>query len=189
MGTKIYDVIVVGGGNAALTAALSAAEGGAKVLVMERAPEEKRGGNSAFTGGGFRMVHHGAPDIKKIVPDLTDEDIARTDFGEYTKENYFDDLGRLTQYYIDPDLAEIIVNNSTDTVHWLMGRGVRFVPNYGRQAFNHNGRFKFFGGVVIYANGGGAGLVEAEYKAAEKHGIEIRYGHRVKSLLRGKDGI
>src|SRR5690606_34102164 len=97
--------------------------------------------------------------------------------------------GRLTQYYIDPDLAEIIVNNSTDTVHWLMKRGVKFVPNYGRQAFKHEGRFRFFGGVVIYANGGGAGLVEQEYKAAEKHGVRIEYATRAVSLIRGKNGI
>lgn len=184
-----FDVLVVGGGNAALCAALSAREAGASVLMIERAPFEKRGGNSAFTGGGMRMVHHGAADIKRIVPDLTDDEIARTDFGEYTAENYLDDLGRLTQYYIDPDLAEIIVNNSTDTVHWLMQRGVRFVPNYGRQAYKHEGRFRFFGGVVIYANGGGAGLVEQEYKAAEKHGIKIEYGTRAVSLIRGERGI
>ena len=184
-----YDVIVVGGGNAALCAALSAHEQGAAVLVLERAPEEKRGGNSAFTGGGFRMVHHGAEDIKRIVPDLTDEEIARTDFGRYTAEDYLDDLGRITQYYIDPDLAETIVRNSTDTVHWIRGRGVRFVPNYGRQAFNVNGRFKFFGGVVIYANGGGRGLMELLYKATEKHGIAVRYGAQAKALLRGPAGV
>ncbi len=186
---EIYDVIVVGGGNAAMCAALSANEHGAKVLVLERAPEEKRGGNSAFTGGGFRMVHHGAEDIQKIVPDLTPDEIARTDFGEYSTETYLDDLFRITQYNIDPQLAEVIVQNSTDTVQWLRGRGVRFVPNYGRQAYNVNGRFKFFGGVVIYANGGGVGLVEAQYASAAKLGIEVRYGARVVSLIRGDDGI
>ena len=49
---------------------------------------------------------------------------------------------------------------------------MKFLPNYGRQAYKHEGRFKFFGGVVIYANGGGAGLVEAEYKAAATHGVD-----------------
>src|SRR5499427_4812464 len=186
---RSYDVVVIGGGNAALCAALSAAEQGAKVALLERAPEEKRGGNSRFTGGGFRMVHHGAQDIKRIVPDLSDTDIARTDFGEYSAEEYLDDLGRITQYYIDPDLAETLVVNSTDTVHWLMGRGVRFLPNYGRQAYNHEGRFKFFGGIVIYANGGGAGLVEAEYKAAARHGVAVRYGARAMALVRGPNGI
>ena len=185
----IYDVVVVGGGNAALSAALSAREQGASVLVLERAPFEKRGGNSAFTGGGFRMVHHGADDIKKVVPDLTQDEIDRTDFGEYSVETYLDDLFRITQYNIDPQLAEIIVQNSTDTVQWLRGRGVRFVPNYGRQAYNVNGRFKFFGGVVIYANGGGVGLVEALYAACEKHGIEIRYNARAISLLRTNSTI
>lgn len=184
-----YDVIVVGGGNAALCAALSAREEGAAVLVLERAPVERRGGNSAFTGGGFRMVHHGVDDINKVVPDLTEEEIARTDFGRYTAEDYLDDLGRVTQYYIDPDLAETIVRNSADTVQWLRGRGVRFVPNYGRQAFNVKGRFKFFGGVVIHANGGGRGLVEFLYKAAEKHGIAVRYGTQAKDLLRGPGSI
>ncbi len=185
----IYDVIIVGGGNAAMCAALSANEHGARVLVLERAPEEKRGGNSAFTGGGFRMVHHGAADIQKVVPDLTPDEIARTDFGEYSTETYLDDLFRITQYNIDPNLAEVIVQNSADTVQWLRGRGVRFVPNYGRQAYNVNGKFKFFGGVVIYANGGGVGLVEAQYASAAKLGIEIRYGARAVSLIRGDDGI
>jgi tricarballylate dehydrogenase len=135
MDNQAYDVVVVGGGNAALCAALSAAERGASAVLLERAPEEKRGGNSRFTGGGFRMVHHGAQDIKRVVPDLSDADIARTDFGEYSAENYLDDLGRITQYYIDPDLAETLVQSSTDTVHWLMGRGVKFLPNYGRLGY------------------------------------------------------
>jgi tricarballylate dehydrogenase len=189
MENRAFDVVVVGGGNAALCAALAAAEKVTRVALIERAPELKRGGNSRFTGGGFRMVHDGVRDIKRVVPDLSDADIARTDFGEYTAENYLDDLGRITQYYIDPDLAETLVRNSTDTVHWLMGRGVKFLPNYGRQAYNHEGRFKFFGGVVIYANGGGAGLVESEYKAAAKHGVMVRYGARATAILRGKGGV
>src|SRR5260370_18321958 len=169
MANPDFDVVVVGGGNAALCAALAAAEKGASVALLERAPEEKRGGNSRFTGGGFRMVHHGVQDIKRVVPDLSDADIARTDFGEYSRETYLDDLGRVTQYFIDPDLAETLVDNSTDTLHWLMARAVRFLPNYGRQAYNHEGRFKFFGGVGIYANGGGAGPARAANKAAAEH--------------------
>jgi len=184
-----YDVIVIGGGNAALCAALSARESGASVLVVERAPEDKRGGNSAFTGGGFRMVHNGVEDIKRIVADLSESDIARTDFGTYTAEDYLDDLGRITKYYIDPDLAEAIVRNSTDTVLWMRERGVQFVPNYGRQAYNVNGKFKFFGGVVIYANGGGRGLVDTLFKIAVKRGIEIRYRTQAMHLVHGPDGI
>jgi tricarballylate dehydrogenase len=184
-----YDVIVIGGGNAGLCAALSACEGGASVLVLERSSPEKRGGNSAFTGGGFRMVHHGTDDVRALVPDLTEEEIANTDFGQYTAEDYLDDLGRVTQYYIDPDLAETLVRSSNETVRWVQGQGVRFEARFGRYAFKHDGKFKFFGGVVVNAKGGGRGLVEYLFKAAEKRGVQVRYGVRARALLRGPDGI
>ena len=183
------DVIVVGGGNAALCAALSATDQGAKVLVVERSPEDKRGGNSAFTGGSFRMVHNGLETIQKMIPDLSADEIARTDFGKYTAEEYLDDLGRVTQYYIDPDLAEILVHSSTDTVAWIREQGVRFVPYYGRYAHKHEDRFKFFGGVVCLATGGGRGLMEAEIKAAAKRGVIIRYDTQATALLRGRFGV
>ena len=76
-----YDVIVVGGGNAALCAALSAQENDAKVLVLEKAPEEERGGNSAFAGAYMRFVYDGAEDIIALAGDLSEEEIAISDFG------------------------------------------------------------------------------------------------------------
>jgi tricarballylate dehydrogenase len=184
-----FDVIVVGGGNAALCAALCAREQGAHVLVLERAPEAQRGGNTAYTGGGFRMVHDGVETVKTVVPDLSEGEIVNTDFGEYSAEQYLDDLGRVTQWHCDPDLAETLVRRSTETVQWLRGRGVRFVPRFGRYAFKHEGRFKFFGGTVVEAAGGGRGLVHAEYASAEKNGITIRYGARATALLRTRGGI
>ncbi|MGZ5164869.1 MAG: FAD-dependent tricarballylate dehydrogenase TcuA, partial [Burkholderiales bacterium] len=189
MSDQTFDVIVVGGGNAAFCAALSAHEQGVKVLVLERAPREQRGGNSAYTGGGFRMVHDGVATVKTVVPDLSEGEIANTDFGEYTAEQYLDDLGRVTQWYCDPDLAEAVVRGSTETVQWLHGKGVRFVPRFGRYAFKHEGKFKFFGGTVVEAAGGGRGLVQAEYTAAEKRGVQIRYNAQAVALLRGRGGV
>jgi tricarballylate dehydrogenase len=186
---KYYDVVVVGAGNAALCAALAAQEQGVSVVVLERAPFAKRGGNSGFTGGGFRMVHHGLATIEQFVPDLSDDEKANTDFGEYTREQYLDDLGRVTQYHINPDLAEIVVDRSTDTVQWIRQKGIRFIPKYGRQAFKHQGRFKFFGGLVIQAVGGGRGLIEAEFKAVERFGIPVCYDTRAISLRRESAGI
>src|SRR6201988_245510 len=103
------DVIMVGAGNAATCAALSAREQGASVLMIEVAPEDQRGGNSAFTGGAFRVVYHGGEDLARLIPDMNETELGDVDFGTYTEEQYFDDMGRLTQYRCDPDLTEILI--------------------------------------------------------------------------------
>src|SRR3546814_12280842 len=95
MSDRSVDVVVVGAGNAAMCAALSAREQGASVLVLEAAPKELRGGNSAFTAGNIRTVFNDVEDIKALVPDLTAEELATTDFGPYTEDEFFDDQGRI----------------------------------------------------------------------------------------------
>src|SRR3981081_4297401 len=89
-----YDVIVVGAGNAAFCAALAAQEEGASVLMLEAAPQDESGGNSRFTAGSIRVVYNGVDDIKTLVPDLTEAEIATTDFGAHTQEQFFVDIAR-----------------------------------------------------------------------------------------------
>src|SRR5687767_10191930 len=184
-----YDVIVVGGGNAALCAALSAGETVKKVLVLERAPEEESGGNSRFTAGLFRLAYNGPEDLKTLIPDLSADEIANTDFGTYTEEQFLDDMARLTEYRCDPDLTEILVKNSFPTAQWMRKRGVRFTAAWGRQAFKIGGKFKFWGGLTVEAVGGGPGLVESETQIARKSGIEIWYGARAIELITDDDGV
>ncbi|WP_367957426.1 FAD-dependent tricarballylate dehydrogenase TcuA [Aquibium pacificus] len=188
-----YDVIVVGGGNAALCAAISARNAGGSVLLLERAPEEERGGNSTFTDGKFRAVYNGLEDVKALVPDLTQAEIDTTDFGEYTENDFFDDMARITQMRTDPDLCEILVRSSRDALFWLKEQGIRFMANYGRQAYKVDGRFKFWGGTTLVVSAGGPGLVDGLYTRAEKLGVEIRYEAAVKSLVhedgRGVTGV
>ncbi|WP_070151487.1 FAD-dependent tricarballylate dehydrogenase TcuA [Sphingobium phenoxybenzoativorans] len=184
-----YDVLVVGGGNAALCAAISAVNAGCSVLVLERSPIEERGGNSAYTDGLMRTVYDSADDIRAYCPDLTDEEVAISDFGTYTEEKFFDDMGEITQYRTDPDLCEILVKGSRETILWMRDQGVRFFPNFGRQAYRVNGRFKFWGGATIAVASGGPGLVEALFNAAEKRGVEIRYNAWVRDLVRDESGI
>ena len=95
------DVVVVGAGNAAFSAALAAAESGVSVLMLERAPEDEAGGNSRFTAGAMRCVYDGVDDLKALMPDLTEEEISNTDFGKYTEDMFFDDIGRVTEYRAD----------------------------------------------------------------------------------------
>jgi tricarballylate dehydrogenase len=184
-----YDVLVVGAGNAAMCAALAAEEAGASVLVIERAPRELRGGNSAFTAGAMRVAYRGAGDIQALVPDLSPEQLATTDFGQYTVDQYYDDLGRISQYRTDPELAHALASDSFGTLLWMRDKGVRFVPIYGRQAFRENGKFTFWGGLTVEAVGGGPGLVEALSNALEKRGVRIDYGVRLVSLLADDTGV
>ena len=181
-------VVVVGGGNAALCAAISAREHGADVTLVERAPHALRGGNSRFTAGGMRVVYEGVGDLRALMPELTPEELERTDFGRYAAEDFYDDLARVTRYRCDATLAEKLVEESYSTLGWMRGHGVRFLPMYKRQSFEVDGRVRFWGGLTVEAWGGGPGLVDALTARAEALGVRIRYGARANGLatLRGK---
>ena len=182
-------VIVIGAGNAALCAALSAREQGAEVLVLERSDKARRGGNTAFTAGALRIAYDGVKQLRALMPDLTDNEVAMTDFGSYTEDAFLDDLARVTEYRTDPDLAEILVRSSYPTALWMSEKGIRFLPIYGRQAFKVDGRFRFWGGLTVEVSGGGPGLVESLTAAAGTAGIRIEYGARALSLLHDDDGV
>ena len=178
-----YDVIVVGAGNAAFCAALSAEEKGCRVLMLECSPEDLNGGNSRFTAGAIRFAYDGVEDLQKVMPDLSKTEIETTDFGTYTEDQFFDDMFRVTQYRTNPDLCELLVRRSFETMTWMGGKGVRFVPIYGRQAFKVDGKFKFWGGLTVEAVGGGPGLVDALTTSATNRGVDIWYEARALSLI------
>src|SRR6516162_10492966 len=177
------DVIVIGAGNAAFCAAHAAAEHGVSMLVLERAPENEAGGNSRFTAGAFRCVYDGIDDLRALMPDLTDDEVAKADFGTYTEEKFFDDMGRVTEYRTDPDLCEVLVKRSKDTMLWMRDIGIRFLPIWGRQAYKIDGKFKFWGGLTVEAWGGGPGLVDALTTIARKNRVTIAYEARAVSLI------
>ena len=187
--TQSYDVVVVGAGNAAICAALAASDAGAKVLVLERAPRSEAGGNSRFTAGAIRFAYDGVDDLRALMPDLTDDEVANTDFGTYTENEFYADMGRITDYRTDPDLAHALVSKSRETVMWMASHGVRFAPIWGRQAFKVDGRFKFWGGLTVETWGGGEGLMESLHAALDRAGIELWYDATARNLLADDDGV
>ena len=178
------DVLVVGAGNAALCAAISAHQNGARVLMLEAAPFEERGGNSHFTGGAFRFAFAGVDDLLAVLPSLAQERLENVDFGTYTQDQFFDDLFALTQYRSDPDLLEILVRGSLDTAKWIAQQGVKLQPGLGRQAYQVDGKFKFWGGLALHIWGGGPELLNALYANVERRGIPILYETPATSLIR-----
>ena len=182
------DVVVVGAGNAAMCAALAAREQGAEVVVLESAPEAESGGNSRFTAGAMRVAFEGADDLARVM-ELTDRELRDTDFGRYTREQYYDDMARVTRFRCHPDLVETLVENSLDTMVWMRSKGVRFQPSYGRQAFRVDGRFRFWGGLAVETWGGGPGLVENLAGACRDAGIRILYETRAVSLIQEGAGV
>lgn len=183
------DVLIIGAGNAAMCAALAARENGAKVIVLERAPEKERGGNSTFTAGAVRFAYNGLEDLQTVVDDLTEEEIANTDFGSYPEDQFFEDMLRVTQYRCDPELVNILVGESLPTMQWMKSKKIRFVPIYGRQAFKVDGKFKFWGGLTVEAVGGGPGLVDALFEAAVREGIDVLYNAEAKELIYDDEGV
>jgi tricarballylate dehydrogenase len=186
---EAYDVVVVGAGNAALCAAIAARELGARVLVLEKASVEERGGNSAFTAGGFRFVHSGLEDVRQdVLTDLSEAEAAQIVLPPLPAETYGRDLMHVTEGETQEELANLLIGRSRETMRWLRGHGVRFIPMFGRQSYVLNGKHHFYGGVNIEAVGGGWGLVDAEIKIAERLGVAIRYETGLRRLLQDRRG-
>jgi tricarballylate dehydrogenase len=184
-----YDVVVVGAGNAALCAALSAHESGARVLVLEKAAEDEKGGNSYFTAGGFRFAHEGLDDVRRdILTDLSPAEAEQIDLPGHDRQHFYEQLMKVTRHQANEDLAWTLIDGSRPTMAWLRGHGIRFIPMFGRQSFQVDGKHRFYGGVNIEAVGGGQGLVEAQLARVRKLGIEIRYGTGARALEQDLDG-
>ncbi len=179
---SVQRVVVVGCGNAALCAAISARESGAEVVVMERAPRELRGGNSAFTAGIMRASYGSFDELREILPEIDASELPDSGILPYTPAQYLEDIGRVTEYRADPELADTLVSETHGTLAWMRKHGVRFQPMY---TANIDGSPSFSGVPTVDVWGGGHGLVEALAAEAEYLGVELQYDSEVVGLVRG----
>src|SRR4029453_2445993 len=185
-----YDVIVGGAGNAALAAAGSAREQGARrVLVLEKAPEELRGGNTHYSGGLFRFAFDRGEDLRPLVPEAERRIPGfLTDVEPYPKKRFWEDLLRVTEGRADPELGEILIGRSYDTVAWMAKQGILLEPALSLSGVRVGNTIKWSPGAVIRAEHEGVGLSRGWFDIAERAGVEIRYGTSAIRLLQDRAG-
>ncbi|KAK1955852.1 FAD/NAD(P)-binding domain-containing protein [Colletotrichum sublineola] len=188
--TAECDVLVVGSGNAGFSAALSAAEtllpSGQKptVLLIDKCPEEWVGGNSYFTAGAYRTVHDGLEDVLPLVNNVSSEKATKIDLAPYTNENFAKDMENVCAGRSDKELSRALIADSRSTVKWLAGHGIRFQLSFNRQAYEVDGRFKFWGGLCLKTEDGGKGLIADHLAAAKNSGVLLSWGTGLKGVKR-----
>jgi tricarballylate dehydrogenase len=151
-----YDVVVIGGGNAGLCAAMTAKESSDKVLLIEKSPQAHRGGNSKYTRD-IRCCRDGTSESSR-----------------YSKEEFMEDLLRVTKNETNVELASRVIEDSFDIPDWMSEHGVHWQPQL--KGTLHLGRTnRFF-------VGGGKALVDSYYEFAKRKNIEVAYDSSVEEL-------
>ncbi|KAF2435401.1 fumarate reductase flavo protein subunit [Tothia fuscella] len=186
---ETVDVIVIGSGNAGFSAAASAKENGASnVVVLEKAPISWAGGNSTFTAGAYRTVFHGLQDVLPLVNNVTPELVDKIDMEPYTENDFMADLKRICNNRSEPALANALVNESNSTTKWLAKNGIKFQLSFNRQAYHINGRYRFWGGMVLKVEDGGKGLTKQHQANCKRLGVDVRYDSPVVRVLTDNSG-
>lgn len=168
------DVLVVGSGNAGFSAAVSASENGAKrVILIDRCPLDWAGGNTYFTAGAYRTVHDGLADLLPIVNNVDVTLASKTDLEPYGKADFASDMDRVCMGRSDGQLSKTLIEDSNSAIKWLARNGIRFQLSFNRQAYQVDGRFKFWGGLSLKTQDGGKGLVQDHIQAVRRHNVQI----------------
>ncbi len=183
-----YDVVIVGAGNAALCSAIAARESGASVLVLEKGPKKKRGGNSYFTDGAIRVAFDTLDDLRQVIPAMTDDMADQIVMPPYSAEKYREDFQRITQGQTDTTLSNTLIDNSLETMKWLHSHGLEFDLIYDNQSFVKDGKYHFWGGLVLKSVGRGIGLVNKLNDIATEMGVDVWYESAGTDLVQDADG-
>lgn len=75
----------------------------------------------------------------------------------------------------DAKLAKLLVTESNSTIKWLSKQGIPFQLSFNRQAYEVDGRLKFWGGLCLKTEDGGKGLIAAYRAAAKRNGVQVSW--------------
>jgi fumarate reductase flavoprotein subunit len=108
-----FDVIVIGGGGAGLAAANAAGEEGSRVLLVEAS--NRLGGSTGLSHGIF----YAAGTIVQAQAGISD-----------TADAMYIYAMAINQYRMEPSLLRRYCDEGADVLHWLMSKGVEFLPEH-----------------------------------------------------------
>ena len=155
------DIVVIGAGGAGLSAAVEANSKGMDVIVLEKMPIA--GGNTNYATGGLNASE------TSVQKKLGIKD---------SNKQFYEDTMSGGKNINDSVLVETMVENSADTVDWLLEMGAD-LNDVGKMAGSTNNRtHRPTGGDAI-----GSHLVQVLENQATKQGIDIRYNNKVTSLI------
>lgn len=101
----------------------------------------------------------------------------------YSPDDFYADLQRVTEGKADPTLTRTLCDESFETTKWLASIGIKFQLSFNRQAYHIDGRYQFWGGMVLSTVGGGKGLIEQHRAAAQRAGVEVLYKTALTGLI------
>ena len=190
---QTWEIVVLGSGAAALTTALEAlttsSQPAPRVLILEKSPVSWAGGNGYFTAGAYRIAHGGLPDILPLVSNVPAELASKVDLEPYTEEDFAGDLERVTGGKSDVTLGRKVVEEGLGLVRWLKEiGGVEWEMSFRRQAFEVEGRWRFWGGLCLMVGGQGKGLIASLLGAVRERGGVVVFDVKGKEVLFGEDG-
>ena len=157
------DVVVIGSGAAGLAAAVTAAEGGAKVAVFEK--QRSPGGTSNFLEGIFAV----------------ESEMQRPRFINYTRDQAFKNLMNYSHWLAEPRLVRAIVDESPETISWLISQGVEFL-NVGINMPDAPSTYHVL-------KGKGEAMIKALVTRAKARGVLIITETPVKRILKNAEKI
>lgn len=154
------------------------------VLIVDKCTPEWVGGNGYFTAGAHRTVHGGIEDLLPIIKEPpSEEELKRIDMSSYTTEDFIGDIMRLGTDKPDAVLVNALAAESRDAIGWLAEKaGIPFLFSFHRQAYEVDGLFKFWGGMVLSVQDGGKGLIAAHQSALKAAGVQTWFNTPAISL-------
>jgi tricarballylate dehydrogenase len=173
----IYDIVVVGHGISGLVTAIEAKKQNVEPVILEKSPKEKRGGHARYAGGAFRFSMEDPEQVKSDLGlDVTPE--------RYSKQDFFRDLMEVSGGRADPDLCDILVENSFQAMKWLDQHGIDFTTELKVGGTEEKKPLESEGaGGTIRIEGEGAALIESLAEEAEDFGIDIHYKTEMQGLV------